>query len=224
MKKQSLILQAIAKLLMGMVIIGVLVFVSAGSVHYWQGWIFMSTLFVPMLFAGAVLAIKNPTLLQKRLYAKEREKEQQAVVKWSGLLFVVAFVVAGLNWRWQWWILPEWVTWVSVVVFIGSYALYGEVLCENMYLSRTIEVQEEQRVIDSGVYSIVRHPMYTATIFLFLSMPLILGSLISFLLMLVYLPLIVVRIKHEEELLTEELCGYKEYRQRVRYKLFPGIW
>ena len=167
---------------------------------------------------------KNPQRLQPRLDAKENTKQQQMVVKLSGLLFVAAFVVAGLNHRHQWLVLPDWAVWVAVAVFMGSYLLYVEVLRENTYLSRTIEIQANQKVIDTGLYGIVRHPMYTATTLLFLAMPLVLGSPLSLAIMLLYLPLIAKRIRGEETLLEENLEGYKEYKQRVRYRMIPYIW
>ena len=220
----KLFLQSITKFLLGVVILGVLIFLPAGSFHYWQGWLLMGILFVPMFVAGLVMLVKNPNLLRKRLNAKEEEKEQKTVVALSGLMFVAAFLVAGLNWRNQWIMLPDWAVWVAAMVFLTSYLLYAEVLRENTYLSRTIEVQENQKVIDTGLYGIVRHPMYMATTFLFLAMPLVLASPISFVIMLLYLPLIAKRIKNEEKVLEEGLEGYKEYKQRVKYKVIPFIW
>lgn len=222
--EKGLLKQSLIKFLLGVVIIGLLLFLSAGSLRYWQGWLLMGILFVPMFGAGLVLMAKNPELLRKRLNAKEEEKEQKTVVKISGLLFMAAFIVAGLNWRFGWCLLPNWAVWVSAGVFIICYLLYAEVLRENTYLSRTIEVQENQKVIDTGLYGVVRHPMYMATTVLFLSMPLVLASPFSFLIMLLYLPLIAKRIKNEESVLEEGLEGYKEYKQRVRYKVIPFIW
>ena len=184
----------------------------------------MGILFVPMFVAGLVMLVKNPDLLRKRLNAKEEEKEQKTVVALSGLMFIVAFVVAGLNWRYKWIMLPDWAVWVAAMMFLTSYLFYAEVLRENTYLSRTIEVQENQKVIDTGLYGIVRHPMYMATTLLFLDMPLVLASPISFVIMLLYLPLIAKRIKNEEKVLEEGLEGYKEYKQRVKYKVIPFIW
>ena len=221
---KHLFVQAIGKFLLGVVIIGLLLFLSAGSLQYWQGWLLMGVLFVPMFCAGLVMMAKNPELLRKRLNAKEEEQEQKTVVKLSGLLFVAAFVVAGLNWRFGWCVLPDWAVWTSAVLFLVCYLLYAEVLRENTYLSRTIEVQEDQQVIDTGLYGIVRHPMYMATTVLFLSMPLVLASPISFLIMLLYLPLIARRIKNEEKVLEDGLKGYKEYKQRVKYRVLPFIW
>ena len=220
----KLFLQALTKFLLGAVIFGLLIFLPAGSLHYWQGWLLMGILFVPMFMAGLLLMVKNPELLRKRLNAKEEEKEQKSVVALSGVMFVAAFVVAGLNWRFQWLMLPNWAVWLAAALFLFGYVLYAEVLRENTYLSRTIEVQEDQKVIDTGLYGIVRHPMYTATIILFLSMPLVLASPLSFLIMLLYIPLIAKRIRNEEAVLEQGLEGYVEYKQRVKYKVFPYIW
>jgi protein-S-isoprenylcysteine O-methyltransferase Ste14 len=224
MDKNGLFLQALGKFLLGVVVIGLLLFLPAGSLQYWQGWLLMGILFVPMFCAGLVMMAKNPELLRKRLNAKEEEKEQRTVVKLSGLLFVAAFVVAGLNWRLGWCVLPDWAVWVSAGLFLVCYLLYAEVLRENTYLSRTIEVQENQKVIDTGLYGIVRHPMYAVTLFLFLAMPLVLGSLISFAVMLLYIPLIVKRIRNEEQVLKEGLKGYSDYCSRVQYRLVPYVW
>ena len=222
--KVSLALRASIKYLLGVVIIALLIFLPAGSVDYWQGWLFMATLFVPILVAGVVMLIKSPALLESRLKAKEGQKEQDVVVKLSGLLFVAAFVVAGLNWRYAWLVLPDWIVWSAAVAFVLCYLLYAEVMRENAYLSRTIEVQDGQRVVDTGLYGVVRHPMYTATSLLFLAMPLVLASPISLLIMLLYIPLIVVRIIHEEHFLRANLEGYAEYAERIRYRLIPYIW
>ena len=224
MDKNRLFLQAIGKFLLGVVVIGLLLFLPAGSLQYWQGWLLMGILFVPMFCVGLVMMVKNPELLRKRLNAKEEEKDQKEVVKLSGLLFIAAFVVAGLNWRFGWCVLPDWAVWVAAGLFLVCYLLYAEVLRENTYLSRTIEVQENQKVIDTGLYGVVRHPMYMATTVLFLAMPLVLASPISFLIMLLYIPLIAKRIKNEEMVLEEGLEGYKEYKQRVKYKVIPFIW
>ena len=222
--EKGLFIQSIAKYLLGVAVVGLLLFLPAGSFLYWQGWLLMGILFVPMFIAGLIMMVKNPELLKKRLNAKEEEKEQKTVVKLSGLLFIAAFVVAGLNWRFNWCVLPDWAVWLSSAIFIACYILYAEVLRENTYLSRTIEVQENQKVIDTGLYGIVRHPMYMATTVLFLSMPLVLASPISFLIMLLYIPLIAKRIRNEEKVLEEGLEGYKEYKQRVKYKVIPFIW
>ena len=217
----KLLTQALAKVSLGIVLMGLLLFLPAGSFRYWQGWLLMGILFVPMFIAGFVMLFKNPDLLRKRLNAKEEEKEQKTVVALSGLLFIV---VAGLNWRFRWCVLPDWAVWVAAGLFLLCYLLYAEVLRENTYLSRTIEVQENQKVIDTGLYGIVRHPMYMATTVLFLAMPLVLASPISFLIMLLYLPLIARRIKNEESVLEEGLEGYKEYKTRVKYRVIPFIW
>ena len=220
----KLFTQALTKFFLGVVIIGLLLFLPAGSLRYWQGWLLMGILFVPMFVAGFVLMAKNPELLRKRLNAKEEENEQKKVVGLSALLFIAAFVVAGLNWRFQWCILPDWAVWVAAALFLACYLLYAEVLRENTYLSRTIEVQENQKVIDTGLYGIVRHPMYMATTLLFLMIPLVLASPLSFLILLLYLPLIALRIRNEESVLERDLEGYKEYKQRVKYRIIPFIW
>lgn len=221
---KGLFIQAITKFSGGLVLVGLLLFLPAGSLHYWQGWLLMGILFVPMFCAGLVMMAKNQDLLRKRLNAKEEEKEQQTVVKLSGLLFIAAFIVAGLNWRFGWCVLPDWAVWISAGVFLVCYLLYAEVLRENTYLSRTIEVQESQKVIDTGLYGIVRHPMYMATTVLFLTMPLVLASPISFFIMLGYLPVIAKRIRNEEKVLEEGLEGYSEYKKKVKYRIIPLIW
>ena len=221
---KQLLLSALTKFFLGVILLGALLFIPAGSFSYWQGWLLMGILFVPMFVAGLILMAKNPDLLQKRLNAREKEAEQKTVVALSGLLFIAAFVVAGLNWRFGWWLLPEWVVWGAAGLFLVSYLMYAEVLRENTYLSRTIEVQENQKVIDTGLYGIVRHPMYMATTILFLAMPLVLASPISFLIMLGYIPVIAKRIRNEESVLEKGLPGYKEYKQRVKYRLLPFIW
>ena len=221
---KKLFIQAIGKFLLGVIILGLLLFLPAGSLSYWQGWLLMGILFVPMLVAGLVMMAKNPELLRKRLNAKEEEKEQKMVVALSGQIFIAVFLVAGFNWRYQWILLPDWAVWVAAVLFLACYLLYAEVLRENTYLSRTIEVQENQKVIDTGLYGIVRHPMYSATTLLFLAMPLVLASPISFAIMLLYIPLIVIRIKNEEKVLEAGLAGYKDYKTRVKYRLLPFIW
>lgn len=221
---KELLFQAFTKFFAGVVLLGLLLFLPAGSFRYWQGWLLMGILFVPMFAAGLVLLAKSPELLKKRLSAKEEEKEQKTVVALSGVLFIVAFVLAGLNWRFGWCVLPDWAVWVAAVLFLACYLLYAEVLRENAYLSRTIEVQEGQKVIDTGLYGIVRHPMYMATTVLFLAMPLVLASPLSFLVMLLYIPLIAKRIKNEEQVLEAGLPGYKEYKQKVKYRILPYIW
>ena len=220
----GLLTQALAKFFLGVILLGVLIFLPAWSLKFWQGWLLMGILFVPMFVAGLVMLAKNPDLLRKRLNAKEQENEQKSVVKLSGLLFSAAFVVAGLNWRFGWWVLPDWAVWVAAGLFLAAYLLYAEVLRENTYLSRTIEVQENQKVIDTGLYGIVRHPMYMATTILFLAMPLVLASPLSFIIMLGYIPVIAKRIRNEEKVLEEGLEGYREYKQKVKYKVIPFVW
>ena len=221
---KDLLIKALTKFLLGVIILGVLLFLPAGSFHYWQGWLLMGILFIPMFIAGLMMMAKNPELLRKRLNAKEKEAEQKAVVAMSGLLFITAFVIAGLNWRFGWSVLPEWLVWVSALLFLTSYLLYAEVMRENTYLSRTIEVQDSQKVIDTGLYGIVRHPMYLATTVMFLAMPLVLNSPISFLIMLGYIPVIAKRIGNEEAVLEKGLEGYEDYKKKVRYKMIPFLW
>lgn len=221
---KSLLIQALTKFLAGIVLVALLLFLPAASFDYWQAWLLMGILFVPMFFVGIILLLKSPDLLRKRLNAKEKDSEQKSVVAISGCLFIIAFIVAGLNWRFQWLLLPDWVVYAASALFVASYFLYAEVLRENAYLSRTIEVQENQKVIDTGLYGIVRHPMYAATAILFLAMPLVLGSLPSFVIMLGYIPVIVKRIRGEESVLEEGLAGYKAYKKKVKYRLFPFIW
>lgn len=221
---KKLFISAIIKFFAGLLLVGLLVFLPAGSLNYINGWIFMALLFIPMFLAGIVMMVKNPSLLKSRLDAKEKQKEQNLVVKLSGLMFLAGFIVAGLNFRFSWHSLPYIVVIISSVLFLLAYGLYAEVMRENTYLSRTIEVQENQKVIDTGLYSIVRHPMYSATLILFLSMPLVLGSLYSFIIFLAYPFIIAKRIKHEEEFLEKDLPGYKEYKQKVKYRLIPFIW
>ncbi len=222
--RKELFFQAIGKFLLGLILVGLLVFGPAGSLRFWNGWLFMAILFVPMFAAGLVMLWRSPELLRKRLQARESEMEQKQVIAWSGIMFLAAFIIAGLNYRFQWVRLPDWLVWVAVVLFLLSYLLYAEVLRENAYLSRTIEVQEDQKVVDTGLYGVVRHPMYASTLILFLSMPLVLGSPISFLILLCYIPLIVKRIRNEEQVLREGLAGYPEYCEKVRYRLIPYIW
>lgn len=224
MEKKKLFAQAISKYLLGVILVGTILFLPAWSFSYWNAWLFMDILFVPMFIAGIVMLGKNPELLQKRLDAKEKEAEQKSVVASSGLMFLASFIVAGLDWCFGWTNMPNWMVWAATGLFLLSYVLYAEVLRENTYLSRTIEVQENQKVIDTGLYGIVRHPMYMTTIVLFLSMPLVLGSLYSFIIMLAYIPIIAKRIRNEEKVLEESLPGYKEYKQKVKYKVIPFIW
>ena len=220
----KLFIQAITKVVLGIILVGALIFLPAGTFDYFNGWLLMGILFVPMFIAGIILMIKNPRLLEKRLKVKEERTEQSLVIKLSGLMFLVGFIVAGLGVRYNWYVLPREVSIIASLLFLLSYALYGEVLRENTYLSRVIEVQENQKVIDTGLYAIVRHPMYSATLLLFISMPLILGSVYSFLIFLIYPFIISRRIKDEEELLKKELDGYSEYMKKVRYRMIPFIW
>ena len=220
----KLFISAILKFALGVILVGALIFLPAGTLHFTAGWLLMGILFVPMFIAGLVMMAKNPELLKKRLNAKEKLGEQQLVVKLSGLMFIVGFVLAGLDFRFNWYRMPFVVSIVGAVLFLISYVFYAEVLRENTYLSRTIEVQENQRVISSGLYGIVRHPMYSATLILFISMPLVLGSLIALPIFLIYPFIIAKRIKSEEKLLSEELVGYKEYTEKVKYRLIPFIW
>lgn len=222
--EKGLLKQAIIKYVSGVVLIGILVFLPAWDLRWRNGWILMAVLFVPMFFAGIVMYKKAPDLLRSRLKAKETQSEQRDVISYSGLMFLAAFITAGLDHHFRWTELHETVIWAAVIVFLIAYCLFGEVLRENQYLSRTIEVQEAQTVVDTGLYGIVRHPMYFATVFLFLSMPLILGSLPSFIIMLAYIPIIAKRIRNEEEVLEKELKGYAEYKQKVKYRLIPFIW
>ena len=216
-----LFIQALVKFIAGILLVGLLIFLPAGSLSFLNGWIFMGVLFIPIFFAGIVMIFKNPELLKKRLDAKEKQKDQSLVVKLSGLMFLAGFIIAGLGYRFDWYMLPRLVTYIASGVYLLSYLLYAEVMRENTYLSRTIEVQENQKVVDTGLYGIVRHPMYSTTLLLFLSIPLILGSVYSFLIFLVYPVIIAKRIKGEEELLEKELDGYREYKQKVKYRLIP---
>lgn len=220
----KLFIGAIAKFLLGILLVGALIFLPAGTFQYFNGWLFLGVLFIPMFVAGVIMMFKNPALLKSRLDAKEKQREQSLVVKLSGLMFLCGFVVAGLGVRFNWYTLPKPVVITAILLFLAAYLIYAEVLRENAYLSRTIEVQENQKVIDTGLYSIVRHPMYSATLLLFLSMPLILGSVYSFIIFLAYPFIITKRIKHEEEFLEKELKGYSDYQQKVKYRLIPFIW
>lgn len=220
----KLFLGAIVKFLLGVALVGTLIFLPAGTLNFLNGWLLMAILFVPMFVAGVVMMVKNPSLLASRLEAKEKQKAQDVVVKLSGLMFLGGFVVAGLDYRFAWLVLPQGVSIAAAVLFLCAYLLYAEVLRENTYLSRTIRVQEGQTVVDTGLYGIVRHPMYSATLLLFLSMPLVLGSLYAFLIFLAYPFIIAGRIKHEEAFLEEELAGYAAYKKKVKYRLIPLIW
>ena len=219
-----LFFSAITKFLLGVLLVGLLIFLPAGTLNWFSGWLFMAILFVPMFGAGIVMMIKNPRLLASRLDAKEDRRKQDIVVKLSGLMFLCGFIVAGLGVRFDWYTLQMPVCIVGAVLFIIAYLLYAEVLRENTYLSRTIEVQEGQKVIDTGLYGIVRHPMYSATLLLFLSMPIVLGSVPAFLIFLAYPFIIAARLKDEEKLLEEELEGYCEYKKKVKYRLIPFVW
>ena len=221
---KELFTRGITRFFAGLVAVGLLLFLPAGSFRYPQGWLLVGILFVPMFAAGLVMMRKNPELLRKRLNVKEKEAEQKEVILFSGIMFLAAFIIAGLSFRFGWLMLPFQASVIAAVVFLAAYALYAEVLRENTYLSRTIEVQENQKVIDTGLYGIVRHPMYMATVFLFLAMPLVLGSVISFVIMLCYIPIITKRIRNEEQVLTKDLQGYEAYKDKVKYKLIPYIW
>ena len=220
----KLIVQAVTRFLAGLFIVGLLLFLPAGTFAFWQAWLLIFILFVPMFIAGLILMKKSPDLLRKRLNAKEEQTEQKTVILLSGLMFLAAFIAAGLNFRIGWIALPGAVSFAAASVFLLAYVLYAEVMRENAYLSRTVEVQENQKVIDTGLYGIVRHPMYMSTLLLFLAMPLVLGSVISFAIMLAYIPIISRRIRNEEQVLEEGLEGYREYKQRVRYKVIPFVW
>ena len=221
---RELFRSALLKFAGGLLLVGLLLFLPAGSFAYWQGWLLIGILFAPMFAAGLVMMAKNPELLRRRLKAKEEQGEQKRVIALSGLMFVTSFVLAGLNHRFGWLILPRWVVWTAAGLFLLAYVLYAEVLRENVWLSRTVEVQEHQQVVDTGLYGVVRHPMYAATVLLFLAMPLVLGSVFSFAVMLLYLPLIGRRIRNEEAVLEQGLEGYAAYKERVKYRLIPGIW
>lgn len=220
----SLFFEAITKILLGFLVMALLIFLPAGTVSYWNGWLLLGLLFVPMLIAGVVLMVKNPKLLARRLQGKESGKEQSFVVKLSGLMFVLGFVVAGLDFRFGWTPLGKPVVMIASLVFLFSYLLYAKVISQNEYLSRTIGVEEGQRVVDTGLYGMIRHPMYLATVFLFWTMPWILGSFYAFLPFLFYPFLIAKRIRHEESFLEKELPGYREYQKKVRYRLIPYVW
>ena len=220
----KLFTQAIFKFLGGLLIVGLLLFLPAGTFVWRQAWLLLGILFVPMFIAGLIMMKRAPDLLRKRLDAKEEEKEQKTVIVLSGLMFLAAFIVAGLNFRFRWIVLPVWVSWAAAFLFLLAYVLYAEVLRENVWLSRTVQVQENQKVVDTGLYGIVRHPMYMTTLLLFLSMPLVLGSVISFVIMLLYIPIIAKRIRNEEQVLEGGLEGYAEYKKRIRYKVIPFVW
>lgn len=221
---KKLFIQAIVKYLLSIILFSVFLFVPAGTVYYWNAWLLIGSLFIPMFIVGIVLAIKNPELLRKRLNAKEKEAKQKSVILFGALMFVSGLLVAGLDYRYQCLVLPRWLVLTSTALFLFAYLLYTEVLRENTYLSRTIEVQENHKVVDTGLYGNVRHPMYTSTILLFLSMPLMLGSFFSFIIFMIYPVVIVKRIRNEEEVLEKSLEGYSEYKRRIKYRLIPFIW
>lgn len=220
----KLFAQALLKFFSGLLILGALLFIPAGTFRYPHAWLLLGILFIPMFIAGLVMMAVNPGLLKKRLSAKEEQAEQRTVILLSALMFLASFITAGLNFRFGWLVLPMWVSYAAAAVFLAGYVLYAEVLWENTYLSRTVEVQEGQKVIDTGLYGFVRHPMYMSTLLLFLAMPLILGSPISFVIMLAYIPIISKRMQNEEQVLKEGLDGYEEYMQRVKYRVIPYIW
>lgn len=223
-EKGKLLVNALVKFLCGILLMGVVLFLPAGTFCYPNAWLFMALLFIPMLLLGAILFLKAPKLLQKRLNSKEKETEQTGIVAASALMFVLSFVAAGLDFRFEWSNVPAWLIISAAVMQLASYGLYAEVMRENAYLSRTVEVQENQKVVDTGLYGIIRHPMYTATILLFLAMPLVLGSWIAFVIMLSYPAIIIFRIRNEEKVLEQGLAGYKEYKQKVKYRLIPFVW
>ena len=224
MMDTKLFLQALSKFLIGLIIICMLLLIPAGTLNYPNGWLFIALLFIPMFIAGIIMFIMAPDLLRRRLNAKEEEEEQKVVLLLSGIMFLLAFILAGLNFRFGWFKLPAIAIIMASIIFLIAYAMYAEVLRENEYLSRTVEVSENQKVVDTGLYGLVRHPMYTSTIFLFLSMPLVLDSILSFIVMLIYPTIIIFRIRNEEKVLEKDLDGYKEYKEKVKYKLFPYLW
>ena len=220
----KLLISALTKYIAGVVLFGTLLFLPAGTLNWMNGWLMMGILFIPMMIMGIVMFCSAPELLSKRIKNKEERTTQKGVVALSGLLFIVSFIVAGLNYRYQWYTLPTILPYIASIIFLIGYAMYAEVMRENAWLSRTIEVQENQSVVSTGLYGIVRHPMYTATILMYLAMPLVLGSLIAFGIMLLYIPIIIRRINDEEQLLKTELPGYSEYCTQVRWRLIPYIY
>ena len=220
----KLLLSALIKTVIGLGLMAALMFAPAGTFTFPGAWRLIALLFIPMIIIGIVFFIWDPETLSKRLRSKEERTRQKGVVALSGLLFIACFVIAGLDFRWGWSHVPSWIIWTASVIFLISYGIYAEVMRENKWLSRSIEVMDDQQVVSTGLYGIVRHPMYTATIGMFLSMPVIMGSWWAFLIMIPYIPIIIIRIKDEEDLLTKELSGYQEYKTRVRWKLFPGLW
>lgn len=221
---KKLFIQAIGKFFSGIFMLSLLLLLPAGTVFYWNAWLLIGILFIPMFIVGIILMFSNPELLRKRLKVKEKETEQKSVIISGGLMFISGFIVAGLDYRYQWSVLPKWLVIVATVIFFVGYLMYAEVLRENRYLSRTVEIQESQKVIDTGLYAIVRHPMYTSTILLFLSLPLVLGSLSSFVIFLMYPLIVIKRIKNEEEVLEKGLAGYSDYKNRIKYKVIPFVW
>ena len=221
---KKLLTQAFLKFFSGLILVGLLLFLPAGTWDFWRAWLLAGVLFVPMFLAGLVMMVRAPELLRRRLNAKEEQDEQKWVIALSGCMFIAAFLLAGLARRFGWPTLPAWVSWAAAAVFLFGYGLFAEVLRENAYLSRTVEVQEGQELVSTGLYGVVRHPMYMSTLLLFLAMPLILGSLPSFLVTLLYLPIIAKRIRNEEAVLEAGLPGYREYEKKVRYRIVPGIW
>lgn len=224
MKARYLLKTALFKFVIGFIMLGILLFFPAGSFTFWNAWLFISLLFLPMIALGIILWLKAPDLLAKRLNTKEREAEQKEVIAGSLIMFILGFVLAGLDFRFKWSLVPDWLVIIVSIVFLAGYLLYAEVMRENAYLSRTVEVQENQTVIDTGLYGLVRHPMYFATLLMFLSIPFILGSLFAVPIFLIYPFLIIKRIMNEEAILAEELAGYKEYQKKVNYRLLPYIW
>lgn len=220
----KLLLDAVKKMIAGVVLIALMLFLPAGTIRYWNGWLFCAVLFIPVMIMGVVLFLKAPDLLRKRLQEKEEQSEQKTVVALSALMFLVGFILAALDFRFGWSDMPVWVVSAASIIFLIGYAMFAEVMRENAYLSRTVEVQENQQVIDSGLYGVVRHPMYSATVLMFLSMPLILGSYISFVVFLVYPFLLIKRIRNEEMVLEEGLDGYAEYKKKVKYRMIPFVW
>ena len=221
---KTLLRQAMIKFFSGVLLVGLLLFLPAGTLYFRRAWLLMGILFIPMFLAGLVMLFKSPELLRRRLKARESEGEQRTVIALSGLMFLLSFILAGLNYRSDWMMLPRWVSLAAAAVFLLGYGIFGEVLRENVYLARTVEVEKGHKLIDTGLYGIVRHPMYSATVLMFLAMPLVLGSPLSFAVMLLYLPIIAKRIRNEEQVLSKGLEGYKEYCGRVKYRLFPWIW
>ena len=220
----KLLFSALTKFIFGLLLVGALIFIPAGTVKYPGGWLFMGLLFIPMLILGAVMLVKAPQLLKKRLNAKEKENTQRVVVAISGLLFLCGFIVAGLDFRFGWTRMPLWAVIAASAVLLVSYGLYGEVMRENAYLSRTVEVQEDQKVVDTGLYGIVRHPMYAVTVWLFLAIPLVLGSWWALVCFAPYVAVIVIRICNEEKVLESGLPGYTAYKKRVKYRILPFVW